>query len=281
MISKPARTEDAVLTPHQPASRPPARSESVLDPRSGALTDRIGTRFAGRHPVLVAWVLTIGAYLLLALLMVGTGLLLTHVLQHGAIGRWDANLDTWFVSRRTTALNAWTRAGSDLGATGTVIGVGTAVIVLLAIARRWREVGLIFFAVLLEVWVFVTTTFIVDRPRPAVPRLDAAPPTSSFTSGHVAAAIALYVGLAIVISTLVRNAVVRAIVWVVAVLVPVAVGLSRVYRGMHHPTDVLASVLLGCGSLVATIFAVRCASAAARSKAANRTHDRSPAQVRS
>ena len=272
MISKPARTEDAVLTPHQPASRPPARSESVLDPRSGALTDRIGTRFAGRHPVLVAWVLTIGAYLLLALLMVGTGLLLTHVLQHGAVGRWDANLDTWFVSRRTTALNAWT---------GTVIGVGTAVIVLLAIARRWREVGLIFFAVLLEVWVFVTTTFIVDRPRPAVPRLDAAPPTSSFPSGHVAAAIALYVGLAIVISTLVRNAVVRAIVWVVAVLVPVAVGLSRVYRGMHHPTDVLASVLLGCGSLVATIFAVRCASAAARSKAANRTHDRSPAQVRS
>jgi undecaprenyl-diphosphatase len=244
------------------------------------LTDRIGTRFAGRHPALIAWVLTIAAYLVLLLLMVGTGLLLTHVLQHGAVGRWDSRVDAWFVSRRTTALNAWTRAGSELGATGTVIGVGTAVIVLLAIARRWRQVGLIFFAVLLEVWVFVTTTFIVDRPRPPVPRLDVAPPTSSFPSGHVAAAIALYVGLAIVISTLVRNAVVRAIVWLVAILLPIAVGLSRVYRGMHHPTDVLASVVLGCGSLVATIFAVRCASAAARSRALS-APDRSPAAARS
>ena len=262
MIRKPAQREDAVPAPHQQMSRR-TRSESVLDPRPGTLTDRIGTRFAGRHPVLIAWVLTIAGYLILALLMVGTGLLLTHVLQHGAVGRWDSSADEWFVSRRTTTLNAWTRAGSELGATGTVIGVGTAVIVLLAIARRWRQVGLVFFAVLLEVWVFITTTFVVDRPRPPIPRLDVAPPTSSFPSGHVAAAIALYVGLAIVISTLVRNAFVRAIVWLVAILLPIAVGLSRLYRGMHYPTDVLASVLLGCGALAATILAVRCASAAA------------------
>ena len=279
MISKPARHEDAVLTPRRPVSPPPTRSESVLDPRPGTLTDRIGTRFAGRHPVLIVWVLTIAGYLVLTLFMVGIGLLLTHTLQHGAVGRWDSSVDEWFVSRRTTTLNGWTRVGSTLGATGTVIGVGTVVIVLLAIVRRWRQLGLIFFAVLLEVWVFVTTTFLVDRPRPPVPRLDAAPPTSSFPSGHMAAAIALYVGLAIVISTLVRNAFVRVLVWLVAILLPIAVGLSRVYRGMHHPTDVLASVLLGCGSLVATIVAIRCASAAARSNG-HGTHDRSRAEAR-
>jgi undecaprenyl-diphosphatase len=172
-------------------------------------------------------------------------------------------VERWFVARRTPGLDSWTKVVSTMGATGTVIGIGASAIVLLAMARRWREVGLMFFGLVLEAWVFITTTFLVDRPRPQVPRLDVAPPTSSFPSGHTAAAIVLYVGLAIVISILVRGALIRTVAWIVAVLLPVAVALSRLYRGMHHPTDVMASVLLGMGCLVVTIVAVRIASAAA------------------
>ena len=246
---------------------PNSHAMTALEARPGSLAERIGTRFHGRHPVLIAWVVTIAGYVILALLMAGIGLLLTHVLLHGPVGRWDTSVNQWFVARRTPRLNTWTKFGSILGATGTVIGIGAAAIIPLVIVRRWREVGLLFFGLVLEVWVFITTTFLVDRPRPQVPRLDVAPPTSSFPSGHTAAAIVLYVGLAIVISILVRNVVIRTLVWVVALLVPLAVGLSRIYRGMHHPTDVLASVLLGSGCLVVTIVAVRSASATARPRA--------------
>jgi membrane-associated phospholipid phosphatase len=240
---------------------------TALEARPGSLAERIGTRFHGRHPALIAWVVTIFGYVVLALLMAGVGLLLVHVLLHGPVGRWDTSVDRWFVPRRTPRLNSWTKLGSTMGATLTIIGVGAAAIVALGITRRWREVGLLFFGIVLEVWVFVTTTFLVDRPRPQVPRLDTAPPTSSFPSGHTAAAIVLYIGLAIVISVLVRNVVIRTLVWIVALLIPVAVGLSRVYRGMHNPTDVLASVLLGSGALVVTLLAVRSASTAARLRA--------------
>jgi undecaprenyl-diphosphatase len=205
---------------------------------------------------------TVVNYVILALLMAGIGLLLVHLLIHGPVGRWDARVEQSFVARRTPRLNTWTKVGSTMGATGTVIGIAAVAIVLLAIARRWREIGLLFFGLVLETSVFITTTFLVGRHRPQVPRLDTAPPTSSFPSGHTAAAIVLYVGLAIVVSILVRHVVIRILVWLVAMLLPVAVGLSRLYRGMHNPTDVLASVLLGSACLVLTIVAVRSAPAA-------------------
>jgi undecaprenyl-diphosphatase len=176
-------------------------------------------------------------------------------------------------------LNTITSVGTTIGSTVTVVAVAAVAVVALAIRRLWREIGLIVIALSLEVLVFLTTTLIVNRPRPTVPRLDPAPPTSSFPSGHVAAAIALWVSLAIVITMHVRNAFVRALVWMVALGLPIFVGLSRMYRGMHHPTDVVASVVLGAGAVLTAILAVRTASAVAEMRRRPHGHSEGPAPV--
>jgi undecaprenyl-diphosphatase len=65
------------------------------------------------------------------------------------------------------------------------------------------------------------------------------------------------VGLALIVTSLVRNLLVRALVWSLAVVLPIAVALSRLYRGMHHPTDVIASVIGAAGCLAFALLATR------------------------
>ena len=87
--------------------------------------------------------------------------------------------------------------------------------------------------------------------------LDAAPPTSSFPSGHTAAAIALYGAVAVLASERARSAALRWLLVAIGVLVPLVVALSRVYRGMHYTTDVLGGMILGATWLFVTTKAIR------------------------
>jgi membrane-associated phospholipid phosphatase len=237
------------------------RSTGTVSP--DALEGGIAARMKAHHPVTVAVVIAILGWLLLSAVTVGLGLLLTHVLLHGAFGRWDENVDEWFVTQRTTMLNSITAVGTTIGSTMTVAAVAVVAVAVLAFRRLWQEVGLIVIALTVEAAVFLTATVMVSRPRPTVPRLDPSPPTSSFPSGHMAAAIALWISLAIVISRHVKSVVVRTLVWIVAIALPIFVGLSRLYRGMHHPTDVLASILVGVGAILIAGLAVGTASAVA------------------
>src|SRR3712207_694125 len=128
---------------------------------------------------------------------------------------------------------------SDLE-TITVIAIGLVAFVLLRVRlTRWREPVYLAVTVVGEVTIFVSTTLLVDRARPPVRHLDSAPPTSSFPSGHTAASVALYGGLAVLAWRLGAAAWLRMLATVLAVLVPILVAASRMYRGMHYPTDVI------------------------------------------
>ena len=123
--------------------------------------------------------------------------------------------------------------------------------------RRWREPLLVAVALTGEVIIFLLVTLLVDRPRPPVRHLDQAPPTSSFPSGHTAAAIVMYGALAVLASERARSAAVKGLFIALAVAVPVLVGLARLYRGMHFTSDVLGGALLGVSWLLVSVRGVR------------------------
>ena len=109
----------------------------------------------------------------------------------------------------------------------------------------------------LELSAFLAVNALVDRNRPDVPRMGSTPSTGSFPSGHTAATLVLYGAIALFGSETGRAWVGRALAWVAAATVPLVVGFARVYRGFHHPTDVLFGYVLGCAVLVVAVLAVR------------------------
>lgn len=229
-----------------------------MDPvRTGSVPYRLARRSRTRRPLVSGLAVGAAGYIVMITVLIGVGLLLTKILLDGPVGRWDQAVDRWFFVHRVATLDALTAWGSRIGDTAAIVGVATVAVVILAIARLRTYIAFIVGALVLEVTTFVTTTFVIDRERPTVPHLDEGPPTSSFPSGHVAASIVLYVGLALIITSLVRSRLVRVGVWIVAIALPIFVGYSRLYRGMHHPTDVIGSVIGALGCLAFAFLATR------------------------
>jgi len=246
-----------------------------LEPvRANSLPDRLARRSRTRRPVVAGIAVGATGYVVMTAILVALGLLLTKVLLDGPVGRWDYALDRWFFVQREATFDAITEWGSMLGDTMAVVGVAAVAVVVLAIGRHWAHIAFLVGALVIEVTTFVTTSFVIDRNRPTVPHLDPGPPTSSFPSGHAAASIVLYVGLALIITSLVRSRFVRTFAWIAAIALPIFVALSRLYRGMHHPTDVIASVIGALGCLAFAFLATRTgvAVAEANERAASGDH---------
>jgi membrane-associated phospholipid phosphatase len=182
--------------------------------------------------------------LLLFGMLLGLGWLCTDIEPGTSVGAADVGVLHWLVAHRVPSVDTVSLYVVDLASTTTVLvsGAVAGVVAALVLRRVWPLV-LLTVALVGELVLFLNAAIVVGRPRPAVSHLDAAlPPTSSFPSGHTAAAICLYGGVAVIVLRAVR-AWWRWLLLGVAVLVIVAVAVARLYRGAHYPTDVLASAL--------------------------------------
>ena len=84
-----------------------------------------------------------------------------------------------------------------------------------------------------------------DRPRPELVPHRAYVSTASFPSAHSAQAAVVYLTLGALLARVYRRRRLKAYVLLLAILVTFAVGVSRVYLGVHWPTDVLGGWTLG------------------------------------
>ena len=211
---------------------------SPASPAPGVLAS---TRFS------TVWALTgavVAVFVLVEALLLGLGLLITRFLDGSRAEQLEVDFESTVPAHRTPTWNAVTHYGTVLGATSTVIALTAAGCLVLALRRHGPRLPLFLaLAVIGETLLFLLAAAVLDRHRPPIPHLDAAPPTSSFPSGHTAASVALWVGLALGLARTRPGHRLRFLSWALAVAVPLFVLLSRLYRGMHWPTDVAASVV--------------------------------------
>ena len=81
--------------------------------------------------------------------------------------------------------------------------------------------------------------------------------SASFPSGHSTLSAATYLTLAVLIASLEPNRGTKAMVFVLAALLVLAIGFSRVYLGVHWPSDVLAGWSLGAAFALAAWSVLR------------------------
>ncbi|MFI7577814.1 phosphatase PAP2 family protein [Micromonospora sp. NPDC049497] len=172
------------------------------------------------------------------------GWLVTVVLAGSGPARADLTVE-WMAAHRASLLDPVATVGSRLGNNHWILaGTLAAATLLLALRGRWWPVLFLAVVMIGEVTLFITSSILVGRPRPAVPHLGPEiPPTASFPSGHVAATICLYAAVAMLTSHLTTR-------WwrwagvALAVVLPSCVAAARLYWGVHHPLDTVGSALL-------------------------------------
>jgi membrane-associated phospholipid phosphatase len=187
----------------------------------------------------------LGPVLLLCGAVVGFGLAVVGPLS--APLNAEDSVNQGLADRRNGIWNSITYVWSFLGSTEAIVGVCLVVFAgVLWHSRDWRLAVVPAMAIVLQLGLYLTVTALIHRERPSVERMDALPPLSSYPSGHVGASTALYLAL-ILIASRVERVGVRWAITVICATVPLLVGASRLYRGVHHISDIIVGMLCGAG----------------------------------
>lgn len=132
-----------------------------------------------------------------------------------------------------------------LGGTAILTLISVAVIGFLVIERKPRTIGFLVFAVVGGLLLSLALKAGFHRPRPDFLPHGQEVYTASFPSGHSMNSAIVYLTLASILAQAHRGRAVKVYLITTAIVITALVGVSRVYLGVHWPTDVLAGWTAG------------------------------------
>jgi undecaprenyl-diphosphatase len=193
--------------------------------------------------------------LLAFLVIVGGGWFFLELADLAAEGPAH-NLDRWLIRALRNPANPvdpvgppWLEeAGRDLTALGgyAVLTFFTATVaVYLSLLRKHHASLLLVLVTIGGMGTMHVLKAIVNRPRPElVPHLSYVD-SSSFPSGHAMLSAVVYLTLGAMLARLIESRIVKTYILSIALLLTFLIGVSRIYLGVHYPTDVLAGWTAG------------------------------------
>jgi len=177
----------------------------------------------------------------------------------GATLRFDDAILEWLHRHATSG---WDQVALQITDVGN--GTSVAVITLVVSAFLWafRQRGAVLLVIMAVVGADLGQTvlkLVFQRPRPELFVIQtpyARPVSTSFPSGHATGAIALYLVLAYLLDRLGGTRPFRWITNLIAALLILGIGVSRVYLGVHYPSDVVAGYLIGFAWVTLCVFGI-------------------------
>lgn len=155
---------------------------------------------------------------------------------------FDRSISETAKAWRTPALN---QVMTDLTALGSVSVIVTLFVIFMSLLISFRDLkGIAFVSFVLAgagLWPTLLKLYF-NRGRPADTEWLAQVNDLSFPSGHSFGAAAAYIGFAYYASLYAKNWRHEGFFYILGALLAAIVGLSRIYLGVHYPTDVLAGL---------------------------------------
>jgi undecaprenyl-diphosphatase len=184
-----------------------------------------------------------GLLLLGALLIAATALFvfgwLAEEMLEGDTRQFDALVRTAVHHLATPGLTRLMLVFSFLGSAAAVTAMCLVAICVFLYYRRTRAAALLAVTMLGVVALDVALKLAFHRPRP-VPFFGSTPSSYSFPSGHALGSFCFYGMLAAILAARVRGRGTKFCIWMAAALLVGMIGFSRIYLGVHYPSDVIA-----------------------------------------
>jgi undecaprenyl-diphosphatase len=253
-----------------PETRTRAASPTVLEPHPGGIAERFASRLGHPHPALAFIAALLTGFVVLAAASVVLALFIVHVVVSAGglnLGGADEALPEALADHRTSFLTTLSEVGTEAGGSPVLPILVGIIAIVCAFMRRWVIAAFAVFVLTAESATYKVTSLIVPRDRPSVHRLEDLPVDASYPSGHTAASVAVYAGLVLLLTSGITGNLRKALAWTGAILLVTFVAFSRMYRGMHHPLDVIGGLLIGIGAILLLIFACRVAVVASARRA--------------
>jgi undecaprenyl-diphosphatase len=163
-------------------------------------------------------------------------------------------------SLESPAMSAIMWGASVYGAPGRLSPLGL-IAAAVFLVRGWRRGALLVVVTIAGAWLLDTGLklfFARARPEPFYDYYPA-PSSHSFPSGHALFSVCFVGGLAVLLTHRLNNRVAQVTVWLLASVIILLIGSSRVYLGVHYPTDVVGGYAVGLAWVTAVAFGDRLA----------------------
>lgn len=142
-------------------------------------------------------------------------------------------------------LQAAARDVTSLGSTAVLTILTLAALGFLMLKRAWTAVVLLAASVIGGTLISTALKNLIERPRPDFAAAVAQTQTYSFPSGHAFLSAVVYLTIGALLARVQRRIEVQIYILSIAVALTLLVGSSRVYLGVHWPTDVIAGWCAG------------------------------------
>jgi len=180
--------------------------------------------------------------------------------ESDAVVHTDNRILERFIDRRSSFLTGVAKVVTQLGSGWVVTPIVVVSVIALMIIRRRGAALVVGLSSAGTAVLVAVTKHAVGRARPPVVQQLVSAHGDAFPSGHSAQSVACYGALAWLAWELGQPRRVRVVATIAAIVVALLVGLSRVYLGVHWPSDVLSGWLLAIGWLATLVGAFRLVS---------------------